>query len=152
MESNDKKELELKRNFFSAQHELRTFLCNKHWKYNGKPIELKPKVYPKQKDRIGFYIKNQMPIFINDARTHLVSFGAKKYVLCEDEFVVYKKPIKDKEGKLIHFVDVKCPDCSHLSLIDMRYLVWGYNCRQCKHVIGVSHRVKKSKFNMSDYR
>lgn len=152
MINEDKNELELKRNFFSAQEALRTFLCNKNCKYHGKPIELKPKLYPKQKERIGFYIQHKMPIFINDACTHLVSLGGEEYFLREEEFTIHKKPVKDKDGKLMHFVDVKCPDCSHINLVDMQYLVWGYNCKQCKHAIGVSHRVKKSKFNIHDYR
>lgn len=148
------KEITLKKNFFSAQKELRSFLCHKYWKYNGKPIQLKRHLYPLQPkdERIGFYIHNQMPTFINDARIHLVSLGKNEYVLCEDEFEIYKKKIKDKDGNFVHYVDVKCSHCSHIGSYNMRYLVWKLNCEKCRNTITVDDRVKKEKFNMSDFR
>lgn len=150
----ENKEEELKVKFFSAQKELRSFLHYKYWKYHGKPIQLKSNVYPLQRknERIGFYIGHHMPIFMNDARIHLVSLGKNEYVICEDEFEIYKKKIKDKDGNFVHYVDVKCPTCSHIGIYNMRYLVWKLNCENCRNTITIDDRVRKEKFNMSDFR
>ena len=149
----DKKELELKRKYFSAQKELQTFLCNKYWKYLHKPVVIKSKVLRYHKgSRIGWYLGHMKPTFINDARIHRVSFDKKEYCLCEDEFDICKKKVKNEQGQIIHFVDVKCPKCSHITIVDMQYLVWKYNCQKCKGTITINDRVKKSKINHSDYR
>lgn len=137
------KEIKLKHKFFSAQYQLRKYLCNKYWKYHNKPIVLKHSVYKGQKDRIGFYAGYDIPTFINDARIHKVDFESGIYVLCEDEFEIYKKPIKDKDGKTVHYVDVKCPNCSHITLVDMQYLIYKYNCKNCRNTITVRDRLKK---------
>lgn len=143
----------LKLNYFRAQKQLRKFLSDKYWKYNGKPIQLKKNAFPKWKGtRIGFYDSFDMPTFMNHGRLHWGLFGKKKYHLCEDEFEIYKKPIKNKTGETIHFVDVKCPACSHITLVDMQYLVWKYNCKKCKETLTINDRVKKSKINLNEYR
>jgi len=152
MKQEDSNEIKLKKNYFSSERELRKFLCNKYWKYMNKPVILKAKRYPHQKERIGWYVEHRMPIFINDARTHVVDFGKEKYCLCEGDFEIYKKKIKNKKGETIHFVDVKCPECSHITLVDMQYLVWKYNCKKCHGTLTIDDRVKKTKINSNEYR
>lgn len=152
MKQEDSNEMELKKNYFSAERELKKFLCNKYWKYKGKPVILKARQYPKQKERIGWYVEHRMPIFINDALIHVVDFGKVKYCLGEGDFEIYKKKIKNKNGETIHFVDVKCAVCSHVNLVDMRYLVWKYNCKKCLTTLTINNRVKKSKIHSNEYR
>lgn len=139
-------EEKLKQNYFSAKKDLHNFLFDKYWKYFRKPIQLKPNVFPKWKgSRIGFYDGFDMPTFMNHGRLHWGIFGKDRYYLSEDEFEIYKKPIKDKNGNIIHFVDVKCGKCGHVGVEDMQYLVYKMNCKKCYHTITTEDIIKKTK-------
>lgn len=143
----------LKRNYLSSRELLHNFLWNKYSIFNDKPIQIKKNAFPNFKGtRIGFYEGFDLPIFMNHGRIHHCSFGKGKYVLCDDEFEIYKEKTKNKQGKTVHFVDVKCPDCSHVGVYDMRFLVWNMNCKKCLSKITTEDRVKKTKFKMSDFR
>lgn len=129
------------------------YLHDKYSIFNDKPIQIKKNAFPNFKGtRIGFYEGFELPTFMNHARIHTCSFGKEKYVLCDDEFQIYKEKTKNKQGKIVHFVDVKCPDCNHVGVYDMRFLVWKLNCEKCKSTITTEDRVKKTKFKMSDFR
>ena len=145
-------EPEVRRRYFAAEQSLRQFLHNKYQKYHNKPVQLKTGIYPNMETRVGFYERYSMPIFINDARIHNVYFGGEAYCLCEYEFTIHKKKIKDRDGEFTHWVDVKCPHCTHTGLYNMRYLVCGYNCEICHGAVSVNDRVRKVKFNMGDFR
>lgn len=148
-----KEEISLRKKFFSAQNELRKFMFDKYAKYSGKPVKLKPNVFPNfEGPRIGFYDHHDMPTFMNHERLHWINLGDQLYYFSEDAFEIYKKKIKDKDGNFIHYVDVKCPHCSHIGIYNMRYLVWKLNCENCRNTITVNDRVKKQKFNMNDFR
>lgn len=147
----DKKEVELKKNFFTSKSELQKYLFKKFYKYYDKPIQLKKHLKHKG-PRIGWYAGYDIPTFMNHGRLHWVELGSTKYYLCESEFEIYKKKIKNKHGNYVHYVDVKCPSCKHISVENMQYLVWKMNCKNCKGTITVNDRVKKTKFNMADFR
>lgn len=148
----DQREIELKRKYFSSRDALKTFLSDKYSKYYGMPVQLKSNIYPKDKIRVGFYLRHEMPTFMNHARLHWVQLGKKEVYLCEDEFDIYKKKIKDRKGKIQHYVDVKCPHCNYIGIYNMRYLIWNYNCKKCYHKLTVNNRVKKERYNISDFR
>lgn len=136
----------LKLNYFRAQKQLRKFLSDKYWKYNGKPIQIKPGNFHKWKGkRIGFYDGFDMPTFMNHGRLHWGLFGKDRCYLCEDEFEIYKMPVKNKDGKIIHFADVKCPGCKHVGVYNMEFLPWKLNCEKCKGTIAMKDKVKKKK-------
>lgn len=154
MAKKDKKiEKDLIKNYLYSRESLHKFLWDKYYIFMDKPIQIKKNTFPNFKGtRIGFYESFELPIFINHARIHTCSFGEGKYVLCDDEFEIYKGKTKNKQGKTIHFVDVKCPDCNHIGVYDMRFLVWKLNCEKCKSTITTEDRVKKTKFKESDFR
>lgn len=148
-----KNEYDLKRNYLHSQAELKKHLSDKYMIFHDKPIQIKNNAFPNFKGkRVGFYEGFDLPTFMNHARIHTCSFGKEKYVLCDDEFEIYKEKTKNKQGKTVHFVDVKCPDCSHVGIYDMRWLVWNMNCKKCLSKITTEDRVKKTKFKMSDFR
>lgn len=148
----ERAEMVLKLEYFSAEDKLRKFLSDKYSKYHGKPVQINPGIYPKFKTRVGFYKSWNLPSFINDARIHRITFAGKDHFLCDEEFEIYKKKINQPDGKLVHYVDVKCPECKHVGVYDMRFLVWKLNCKSCLGTITVDNRVKNEKFNMSDFR
>ncbi len=146
-------EKRLKRNYLSSREVLWRYLHDKYSIFNDKPIQIKKNAFPNFKGtRIGFYEGFDLPTFMYHARIHTCSFGKEKYVLCDDEFEIYKEKTKNKQGKTVHFVDVKCPDCNHIGVYDMRFLVWKLNCEKCKSTITTEDRVKKTKFKESDFR
>lgn len=146
------KEGQLKKNYFVAESALRDFLFNKYWKYNNKPLELKPNTFTDMKERIGFYDGFTMPTFMNHARIIHIKFSDDTYVFCEEDFEICKKKVKNKNGHFMQLVDVKCPHCTHIGIYDMQYLVWKLNCEVCRHTITIDDRVEKFEFNMADFR
>lgn len=74
------------------------------------------------------------------------------YYVCLDCLVDFKEGRADHWGKKITFVDVVCPHCKHKFSVEMRWLVWKYNCEKCKGHLTTDDRIKKIAFNIGDYR
>lgn len=70
---------------------------------------------------------------------------------CLDCLKDYLEGKIDKWGIRITFVDVKCPNCSKISNVEMQYLVHELNCKGCYGTLTVDHRVEKVPFNMNHY-
>lgn len=151
MDKEEIKEQKLKAEYFRAKDALYHHLSDKYWKYHNMPVVLKKNVYKNEKERIGFYLRHDMPTFMNHARLHHVQFNTKTAWLCEDEFEIYKKPIHDQKGVLCWHVDVKCPDCKGRTIVDMKYLLWKFNCKHCRSCITVENVINQPKKKVKEW-
>lgn len=74
------------------------------------------------------------------------------YYVCLRCLSDFKDNKIDPWGKKIQFVTVKCPHCTHKFKVEMRWLVWKYNCEKCKSPLTTDDRIKKTDFNFRDFR
>lgn len=92
--------------------------------------------------------------YANKRGKDLIVWKGSSNCTCLDCLKDYTEGKIDEWGFKIKFVKVKCPDkkCNHIQLVDMRYLCWDVSCNKCRHTLTVNDRVKKTNFNMRDYR